>query len=252
MEWRDTGFVLATRRHGENALIVELLTAEHGRHAGLVRGGQSPRRRAVFQPGNALSVSWRGRLAEHLGTYECELMTAHAAVLLDDPDRLAALNAATTLLLAALPERAPHSDLFDGFSTLAQTLATTATASEDWAPIYVAWECALLASLGYGLDLASCALTGTTDDLAYVSPRTGRAVSREAATPYRDKLLPLPAFLWRAAPATPADIAAGLTLTYHFLLHHLLLPQGGRMPEARERLGERMRRHANAGMVAGK
>jgi DNA repair protein RecO (recombination protein O) len=117
--------------------------------------------------------------------------------------------------------------------------------------VYVAWECDLLASLGFGLDLTRCAATGVTRDLAYVSPRTGRAVSRDAGTPYRDKLLPLPAFLWRAAPAEPADIVAGLALTWHFLLHHLLLPQGGKLPEARERLAERMRRHAKTGMVAG-
>src|SRR5215210_691541 len=104
MEWRDSGFVLNARRHGENGLIVELLTREHGRHAGLVRGGQSPRRRALFQPGNAVAATWRGRLAEHLGTFECELVEAHAARLLDDPDRLSALNAAAALLVVALPE----------------------------------------------------------------------------------------------------------------------------------------------------
>jgi DNA repair protein RecO (recombination protein O) len=108
MEWRDTGFVLSARRHGENGLIAELLTREHGRHAGLVRGGQAPRRRAVLQPGNEVAATWRGRLPEHLGTLECELAAAHAAHLLDDADRLAALNSATALLLAALPEREPH------------------------------------------------------------------------------------------------------------------------------------------------
>src|SRR5258707_6186977 len=108
MEWRDTGFVLATRRYGESALIAELLTREHGRHAGLVRGGQSPRRRAVLQPGNSIAASWRGRLPQHLGTLDCELIEAHAARFLDDPDRLAALGAATSLLLAALPEQEPH------------------------------------------------------------------------------------------------------------------------------------------------
>jgi DNA repair protein RecO (recombination protein O) len=240
MEWRDTGFVLNARRHGESALIVELLTAEHGRHAGLVRGGQSPRRRALLQPGNAVAAAWRGRLAEHLGSLECELVEAHAARLLDDPDRLAALNAATALLLAALPEREPHPDLFSSFAGLLGTLDSAAA----WAPAYVAWECDLLAGLGFGLDLGRCAVTGTNQDLAYVSPRTGRAVSRDSAAPYRDKLLPLPGFLWRDVPAGPADIVAGLVLTRHFLLHHLLLPQGGQLPEARERLVERMRRLA--------
>lgn len=240
MDWRDTGFVLSARRHGENGLIVELLTADRGRHAGLVRGGQSPRRRALFQPGNAVAAVWRGRLADHLGTLECELVEAHAARLLDDPDRLAALDAATGLLLAALPEREPYPDLYAGFGQLLRVLDS----ADPWAPAYVAWECDLLAGLGFGLDLGRCAVTGTNQDLAYVSPRTGRAVSRDTGAPYRDKLLPLPGFLWRDASAEPADILAGLALTRHFLLHHLLQPQGGRLPEARERFHERMRRLA--------
>ena len=245
MEWRDTGFVLGARRHGESGLIVELLTAEHGRHAGLVRGGQSPRRRALLQPGNAVAAVWRGRLPEHLGTLECELIEPHAARFLDDPDRLAALSAAISLLLAALPEREPHPDLYGSFAGLLAALDSPTA----WGPDYVAWECHLLAALGFGLDLARCAVTGTNEDLVYVSPRTGRAVSRETGAPYRDKLLPLPGFLWRDEPAAPADIVAGLVLTRHFLLHHLLEPQGGRLPEARERLLERMRRNAAAGMI---
>lgn len=245
MEWRDTGFVLSARRHGESAVIAELLTSEHGRHAGLVRGGQSPRRRALLQPGNEVAASWRGRLPEHLGTFECELVAPHAARFLDDPDRLAALSAATALLLAALPEREPHPDLHASFGGLLATLDSPA----GWAPAYVAWECDLLAALGFGLDLGRCAVTGTNEDLVYVSPRTGRAVSRESGAPYHDKLLPLPGFLWRDAPAAPADIVAGLVLTRHFLLHHLLEPQGARLPEARERLLERMRRATAAGII---
>src|SRR5258707_870339 len=237
MEWRDTGFVLATRRYGESALIAELLTKEHGRHAGLVRGGQSPRRRAVLQPGNSVAVSWRGRLPQHLGALDCELIEAHAARFLDDPDRLAALGAATALLLAALPEREPHGDLYAALAGLLEALD-----SGGGAQSYVAWECDLLSGLGFGLDLGSCAATGAGDDLAYVSPRTGRAVSRAAGRPYHDKLLPLPDFLWREAPANPAEIVAGLALTQYFLLHHVLAPHGGKLPEARERLAERMRR----------
>jgi DNA repair protein RecO (recombination protein O) len=241
MEWRDAGFVLSARRHGESGLIVELLTAERGRHAGLVRGGQSPRRRALFQPGNAVTALWRGRLAEHLGTLECELTEAHAARLLDDPDRLAALNAATALLVAALPEREPHPDLYTAFAALLGILDSASPCGAA----YVAWECDLLAGLGFGLDLARCAVTGTNQDLAYVSPRTGRAVSRDSGAPYHDKLLPLPGFLWREMQAEPADIVAGLIMTRHFLLHHVLQPQGGRLPEARERLHERMWRLAS-------
>jgi DNA repair protein RecO (recombination protein O) len=240
MEWRDIGYVLSARRHGESALIVELLTAEHGRHAGLVRGGQSPRRRALLQPGNEIAADWRGRLPEHLGTFECELLASHAANFLDDPNRLAALNAAIALLLAALPEREPHPDLHAAFAALLGALDSAAA----WAQVYVFWECGLLAALGFGLDLGRCAVTGTNQDLAYVSPRTGRAVSRDTGAPYHDKLLPLPGFLWRDTPAEPGDIVAGLILTRHFLLHHLLEPQGARLPEARERFLERMRRQA--------
>lgn len=263
MEWRDSGFVLGGRRHGESALIVELLTREHGRHAGLVRGGQSPRRRALLQPGNLVAAYWRGRLPEHLGTLECELVEPHAARLLDDADRLAALAAAAALLAAALPEREPQPELYQSFAALLAALAPTLPSAAsgggsssvlnavdsagDWAAAYVAWECELLAVLGFGLELGCCAVTGTSDDLAYVSPRSGRAVSREAGRPYHDKLLPLPAFLWCDAAADATAIVAGLVLTRHFLLHHLLQPQGGRLPEARERLAQRMRHLAAAG-----
>jgi DNA repair protein RecO (recombination protein O) len=245
MQWNDTAFVLGTRRHGESALIVELLTRERGRHAGLVRGGQSPRRRALLQSGNEIAACWRGRLAEHLGTLDCELLAPHAAHFLDDPDRLAALNAAVALLIAALPEREPHADCHVSFAALLKSLDSTT----DWARAYVGWECELLASVGFGLDLARCAVTGTNQDLAYVSPRTGRAVSRETGAPYSDKLLPLPRFLWRPeAPAAPADIVAGLILTRHFLRYHLLEPQGRLLPDARERLFERIRRFAVSGL----
>jgi DNA repair protein RecO (recombination protein O) len=245
MEWRDSGFVLAARRHGESGLIVELLTAEHGRHAGLVRGGPSPRRRALYQPGNRVAASWRGRLPEHLGSLDCELIEAHAGRLLADPDRLAALAAASALLLAALPEREPHPDVHAALGGLLHSFD-----SGDWQRAYVMWECGLLAALGFGLDLGSCAVTGATDDLTHVSPRTGRAVSRMAAAPYRDKLLSLPRFLWHEAPAGGTDIAAGLALTEYFLLHHLLAPQGRGMPEARLRFAERMRRAAAPGILA--
>jgi DNA repair protein RecO (recombination protein O) len=247
MDWRDTGFVLTARRHGESALIVELMTEAHGRHAGLVRGGQSPKRRALLQSGNLVAASWRGRLPEHLGAFEIELLRAHAAGLIDDPDRLAALASAAALIALALPEREPHGDVFAGFGYLIAALD-----SADWAARYVAWECALLATLGFGLDLQTCVATGVNDDLAYVSPRSGRAVSRSAGAPYHDKLLPLPAFLWRDTPAHGAALVAGLALTGHFLHHHLLEPQGRTLPEARARLAERMRRVAaadQAGMI---
>ncbi len=245
MQWDDAAFVLAARRHGESALIVELLTREHGRHLGLVRGGQSPEARAVLQPGNELAVRWRGRLPEHLGTIGCEPVRAHAARFLDDPDRLAALASAAALVAATLPEREPHEDVFTAFAAL----LTAFDSSAEWPAHYVEWECGLLAALGFGLDLARCAVTGATTGLAYVSPRTGRAVSLEAGRPYHDKLLSLPDFLWRRIPSTPADIGLGLRLTGYFLLHHVLAPHGGILPAARTRLDERLRHAAAADMV---
>ncbi|HJU20529.1 MAG TPA: DNA repair protein RecO, partial [Stellaceae bacterium] len=204
---------------------------------GLVRGGQSPRLRGTLQPGNEIAAAWRGRLAEHLGTIACELVRAHAARLLDDPGRLAGLAAAAALLAAALPEREPHTDVFASFAALVAALEGT----PDWPARYIAWERDLLSALGFGLDLSRCAATGATADLAYVSPKSGRAVSREAGRPYHDKLLPLPAFLWRAAPAAEADLAQGLTLTGYFLLHHVLSPQRQSLPPARARLLSRIK-----------
>lgn len=245
MEWRDTGFVLAARRHGESGVIVELLTPEHGRHAGLVRGGQSSKMRAVLQPGNEVAAVWRGRLAEHLGMFSCELVRVHAARFLDDPDRLAGLAAATALVAVALPEREPQPDVFASFAALIEAIASRV----DWLARYIVWERDLLAALGFGLDLGRCAVTGATADLAYVSPRTGRAVSRAAGLPYHDKLLALPGFLWRDEPANSDQLTLGMALTEHFLIHHVFAPQGRTLPAARSRLAERLRRVAVNGRI---
>ena len=247
MLWRDTGFVLATRRHGENALIVDLLTREHGRYAGLVRGGQSPRVRAMLQSGNEVAAVWRGRLDEHLGTIACEMLRAHAARFLDDPGRLAGLTAAAALVGAALPEREPNGDVFTSFARLIEALDSAV----DWPAQYVRWEHDLLSALGFGLDLSRCAVSGATAGLAYVSPRTGRAVSRTSGLPYHDRLLPLPEFLWRNTPADEAELDLGMTLTGHFLVHHVFAPQGRTLPAARMRLAERMREAAVAATIGG-
>ena len=247
MQWQDTGFVLAARRHGESSLIVELLTRERGRYAGLVRGGQSPKTRAILQPGNEVAAVWRGRLDEHLGTIGCELLRAHAARLLDDPDRLAGLTSAVALVGAALPEREPHGDVFVSFARLIESLDS----GIDWCAQYVKWEQDLLSALGFGLDLSRCAMSGSVADLAYVSPRTGRAVSQTAGLAYHDKLLCLPEFLWRDTPADAAQIVLGMTLTGHFLAHHVFAPQGRTLPPARIRLADRMRQAAADDRVSG-
>ncbi len=242
MNWSDEGYVLSVRRHGEAAAIVNLLTREHGRHAGLVRGGAGRRLRGVLQPGNLVAAEWRGRLAEHLGSYTVEGMRDHAAGLLSDGNRLAGLTAAAAVTEAALPEREAHLAVHDGFAALLAALAGT----PNWAAIYVRFELGLLAELGFGLDLSHCAATGSTEDLAYVSPRSARAVSREAAAPYKEKLLPLPAFLLPEAGESLArqDILDGLKLTGYFLQSAVFAPHNQPLPMARERLVERISRQA--------
>ena len=234
MQWEDEAVVLATRRHGERALIVEMLTREHGRHAGLLRGGQSPRTRAQWQIGNRLLISWRARLSEHLGSFNGELVASHAAGLLDDRVRLSTLSAAAARAVAALPEREPHLRAYTGFLRLIDAL----TADDRWAVAYVEWEMALLEELGFGLDLSSCAATGVTEDLIYVSPRSGQAVSADAGLPYKEKLLRLPEFLREAdgiGRPTPEDLLDGLTLTGFFLESRVFAPHAKKLPAARGR-----------------
>src|SRR3546814_150391 len=187
-----------------SAVIAQLLTRGLGRHAGLVRGGQSARLRGVYQSGNLVAATWSGRLPEHLGTLECELVRSYAAKVLDDSDRLAALSAATAVCEGAMPEREPHPACYEGLLALFEALE-----GEHWAEVYVRWELALLAELGFGLDLSGCAAGGDNDQLAYVSPRSGRAVSLSAGAPYREKLLALPGFLVGRGEGGPGAVAEG-------------------------------------------
>jgi DNA repair protein RecO (recombination protein O) len=231
MEWSDEGIVLAVRRHGESAAIVSLLTLGHGRHAGLVRGGASRRMRGFLQPGNGVSAIWRARLEEHLGSLTVEPMASRAA-LYDQPGPLAALTAATALVEAALPERAPHPELYHLLAELLEALDRP-----GWVEAYIHWELRLLADLGFGLDLDSCASTGSNDGLAYVSPKSGRAVSLSAGEPWRDKLLPLPRFLSPDGGAPDlGQLQEGLRLTGWFLERHVFAAHNAHTPDARERL----------------
>ena len=232
MDWSDEGIFLTAKPLGEATAVAELFTRGHGRHLGLVRGGRSRRLRPLLQPGNLLRVTWRARLSEHLGGFNVELIEAHAGRILDDPRALAAIGSLAGLA-RLLPERDPHPALY------AATLRILRAFDDGglWPVLLVRWELQLLQELGFGLDLSECAATGVDADLVYVSPRSGRAVSRDAGQPYCSRLLKLPAFLLDdAAPAGEGDIAAGFALTGHFLERDVLEPHGLAMPQARERL----------------
>jgi len=244
MEWHDDGIVVAARKHGESSAIVTLLTRDHGRHLGLVRGGAGRRKRGLFQPGNRVRATWRARLADHLGSYSCEMAEAVSAPYLDDPDRLAVLSAACAVTDAALPERESHTPVYDGLSVLLESLS-----HDSWATVYVKWEVGLLQELGFGLDFSCCAATGVTENLNFVSPKSARAVSTEAAEPYKKSLLPLPAFLLASGQAgTPAAVLDGLKLTGYFLKKEVFShSRSGTAPQARDRLVERLRKSSAAG-----
>lgn len=239
MEWIDEGIVLSARPHGESAAVVTLLTAAHGRHAGLVPGGQGRTARPVLQPGNRVQARWRARLVDQLGTYTLDLVSAQAALWLDVPEIIAIIASACTVTEASLPERQPMPGVYAGLAAL-----LSLPDADLWAPVYVKWEMALLQALGYGLDLNQCAVSGKTENLVYISPRTGRAVSREAGAPYHDKLFPLPPFLLGGGTWAALDVFEGLEMTGHFLSRHVfanphsrvLIPRDGDLPQARQRL----------------
>jgi DNA repair protein RecO (recombination protein O) len=236
MEWTDEGTVIGLKPHGENSVILEVMTAGHGRHLGLVRGGRTSKRLAALQPGNSISLTWRARLEDHLGEYRVELLTSHAARLMEAPVALYGLGCVAAHL-RLLPERDPHPGLHEGLKVLVEHLDQPMLAPA----LVVRFELAMLAELGFGLDLARCVVTGSPDDLTHVSPKSGKAVSRKAAEPYRDRLLALPAFLSEGqgarAPAA-AELAAGFALTGFFLRRHLYEPRGLAEPPERARLIE--------------
>jgi DNA repair protein RecO (recombination protein O) len=232
MDWSDEGIFLTAKPLGEANAVAELLTLGHGRHLGLVRGGRSRRMRPLLQSGNLLRVTWRARLSEHLGGFNVELTEAHAGRALDDAAALAAIGSLTGLA-RQLPERDPHPELYAAMLEVLRAFGDPRL----WPTLFVRWELQLLAELGFGLDLSECAATGVDSDLVYVSPRSGRAVSRDAGEPYCNRLLKLPAFLLdETAQAGEGDILAGLALTGHFLERDVLEPHGLSMPQARERL----------------
>jgi DNA repair protein RecO (recombination protein O) len=236
MDWIADALVLSARPHGETGLIAHVLTHAHGRHAGFVPGGQGSRARPLWQPGNVLRATWQGRLSDTLGNFSAELRDAAAARAMDDAFALDILAAACAVADGALPEREPHGPVFEALAALTRAIDLGAALL----PGLVAFEAGVLAELGYGLDLDSCAATGGTENLDFVSPRTGRAVSREAAGPWKERLFPLPPFLRGAGPATRQGAADALRITGHFLAERPFAALNRALPAARERLYDRV------------
>ena len=239
VEWRMPGIVLSARRYGEGDLVVNALTEEMGRHAGLVHGGGSKRNRANYEIGNRLEFSWAARLNEHLGTFRADVMDSPAASIMHDADRLSALSSLCAVIDTALPEREPVPGLYAALNVWLDQLE-----SEHWAALLVRIELGLLEILGFGLDLSSCAVTGETEDLTHVSPKSGRAVSATAAAPYLDRLLPLPAFLTGGGEADDAAVVDGLMLSGHFLEKRVFNVHNWTLPPQRALLLQRLQRRA--------
>lgn len=236
MDWQGEGYILSVRKHGETSAIIEVLTRDMGRHAGLVRGGIGRKLRPVLQPGNKVQLEWRARLSEHLGSFSVEALTSRAAEIMDDRMALSALNAACAIARETLPEREAHPLVYDAFKILLNNMENP----EIWPALFVQWEAGLLRAMGYGLDLSSCAATGVNDNLTHVSPRSGRAVSASAAEPYLDKLYPLPSFMIGQPFVTPVDVYNGLSLTGYFLETRVQWGVNKTLPEARAQMIARL------------
>jgi DNA repair protein RecO (recombination protein O) len=238
MIWTDLAIVLSCRKHGENSVIMSVLTKEHGRHLGLVRGGAGKRLSPLLQPGNLLRVEWKGRLDEHLGMFQVEMEQAYSAQALSNRTQLLYLNTFCAVCETCLAEKESVEGVFGATLILLNMLDQI----NLWPELYLRWELGLLNELGYGLDLTACAATGQKGDLIYVSPKTGRAVSRDAGEPYKNKLLPLPRYLLvDEIKPKKKDLIIGFKLTEHFLERCILTPNGKKLPAARTRFVDRLR-----------
>lgn len=246
MEWRDEAILLSSRRHGESAAIIDVFSPGHGRSSGVVRGGASRKLAPILQPGAQLDVTWKARLEDHLGAFTVEPIRSRAAASLGDRLSLAGLNAVVALLLFCLPEREVHARLYDKTRTLLDLLGQP----EIWPLAYLRWEVALLDDLGFGLDLSQCAVLGAeAQDLSYVSPKTGRAVSKAGAGEWADRLLPLPPSLLGEGEAEDDDVLDALNVTGHFLTNHVAPELGHKpLPDARARFVERLERRLSASL----
>ncbi len=223
MQWQDEAIIIGVKRHGETSVIAEVMTRTRGRHLGLVRSGRSRSMQPVLQAGNRVDAVWRARLDEHLGDFKLEPIRLRAARLMETATSVYGVQAMGALL-RLLPERDPHPHLFDALDVILDHMDDPAGAGE----LFVRFELAVLNDLGFGLDLTECAATGTRDDLIYVSPKSGRAVCRDAGAPYADRLLTLPSFLveGRSVAADGQSLAAAFRLSGFFLHRHVYEPRG--------------------------
>ena len=246
MKWSDTGIVLSVRNYGEQSIIVSLMTAAHGRHLGLIKGGRGKKERGKYEIGNYLSVTWNARIEEQLGSFKCELLKSHAALYFEDPLRLSGLSSACTILERVLPERESYQALHESLLSFLSNLN-----SYEWLEDYVRWEIAVLKCLGFGLNLTACAATGKKGELIYVSPKSGKAVSRLAGEPYKHKLLALPRFLRTSTAKIQSidygEIIEGLTLTSYFLNQYVFVHSRNGCPAARDRLVDQIKQKHNIG-----
>lgn len=245
MRWEDEGLVIGARVYGENSLIVNVLTPQRGRRAGMIYGGTSRNKRALFEPGNTLNLAWEAKTEDALGWFSVsEEVSVRAARVLDDPTRLAAISSVTDMLWETLQDGDQHAGLYEATALVLDQIVS----GDVWPALYVRWEVGVLAAFGFGLDLDRCAISGANDGLTHVSPRTGRAVTASAAEDYLDRLLPLPAFLIGSSGVpTPEEIGQGLRLTGHFLEARLFGEVHKPVPSARYRLLERL---SSAGFAA--
>jgi len=248
MEWRDEGIVLSVARHGEADALLEVMTRSHGRARGFIKGGLGRRNKANLQAGNKLSLIWRSRIETNLGRFTVELLNSPLGLMLGDGARLSALAAATAVVASTLTERECHTSVYEGLQAVIALMEHQEGSSAVWGAALSRLELGILAELGYGLDLSECAATGSKDNLIYVSPKSGRAVSAEAGVPYKHKLLGLPAFLVQESEVPSEEEAlVALQLTGYFLDRNVWVVHGKGQPAARERLFASILKVCNAG-----
>jgi len=241
MNWTDKAILISARKHGETSMIATLLTAENGCYSGFIHGGQSRKKQHMLEIGNIVQANWNSRISDNLGFFNIEVLRPTASTWLDNPEILTIISSATSIVEASLPDRQSMPEIYHSLLAL-----FSISDAKLWAPAYIKWEIGLLKALGFGFDLSCCALTGEKENLAYISPKTGRAVTKEAAKPYIDKLLVLPEFLHNYKDWCDSDIINGLNLTAHFLSRHVfinpqnrrLVPIDGMIPLSRQRLTE--------------